>query len=56
MLDAARYLQHTVVTTSPYLPTNAVCKTEMQHTALNKCNLPSEQCSVFLQEQYPHKI
>ena len=49
-------LQHTVITTFPYLPTNAVCKTEMQHTVLNKCNLPLEQCGVFLQEQYPYKV
>ena len=30
--------------------------TEMQRTLLNECNLPLEQCSVFLQEQYPYKL
>ena len=35
---------------------HAIFKTEMQHTLLNKCNLPFEQCSVFLQGQYPYKI
>ena len=25
-------------------------------TVLNKCNLPLEQCGVFLQEQYPYKV
>ena len=35
---------------------HAVFKTEMRHTLLNKCNLPFEQCSVFLQGQYPYKI
>ena len=44
-----------VITTYPYLPTNAVFKTEMQHTLLNKCNFPLEQCILFLQE-YPYKI
>jgi len=44
-----------IITTSPYLPTNAVVKTEMQHTLLSKSN-PLGQCSVFLQGQYPYKI
>ena len=35
---------------------HAIFKTEMQHTLFNKCNLPFEQCSVFLQGQYPYKI
>ena len=56
MLDAARYLQHAVITTFPYLSTNAVCKKNVQHIVLNKCNLRLEQCSVILQEQYPYKI
>ena len=35
---------------------HAIFKTEMQHTLFIKCNLPFEQCSVFLQGQYPYKI
>ena len=43
-----------IITTFPYLPTNAVL--ENKHTLLNKSNLPLGQCRVFLQEQYPNKI
>ena len=46
-----------IITTSPYLPTNAVLKCiQNKHTLLKKSNLPLRQCSVFLQGQYPNKI
>ena len=43
-----------IITTSPYLPTNAVFKTNILFWT-RVINLPLGQCSVFLQRQYPNK-
>ena len=57
--NKAQFLQNmldnfNIITTFPYLPTNAVL--ESKHTLLNKSNLPLGQCRVFLHGQYPNKI